>query len=94
MLRADGETYAREIAALESFGITEQHLAIFDQGSLGGMHGERRSLRIRISDIEIEGGVDEHGSFVRCAFDLPRGSFATTVLAEIMKTTIKDEERE
>ncbi|MBU6413064.1 MAG: tRNA pseudouridine(13) synthase TruD [Planctomycetes bacterium] len=94
MLRADGEAYAREIAALGGLGVNEQHLSTFDQGALGGMHGERRSLRIRISDIEIEGGVDEHGSFVRCAFDLPRGSFATTVLAEIMKTTIKDEERE
>lgn len=94
MLRADGETYAHEIAALRAYGVTEQDLSTFDQGPLGGMHGQRRALRIRISDIEIEGGVDEHGPFVRCAFDLPRGSFATTVLAEIMKTTIKDEERE
>lgn len=93
MLRADGETYARELAALESLGVREPDLAKFDQGALGGMHGERRALRIRVSDVEIEGGVDEHGPFVRCAFDLPRGSFATTVLAEIMKSNIADEER-
>lgn len=92
MLRADGETYAREVAALRNFGITEQDLANFDQGSLGGMHGERRPLRIPITDVEVEGGVDEYGPFVRCAFDLPRGAFATTVLAEIMKTSIDDEE--
>ena len=31
------------------------------------------------------GGVDEHGPYVRLAFELPRGSFATVVLREIMK---------
>lgn len=93
MLRADGETYAREVAALEGLGVREQDLMQFEQAAVGGMHGERRALRVRVSDVEVEGGVDEHSAFVRCAFDLPKGAFATTVLAEIMKTSIADEER-
>ena len=36
------------------------------------------------SDL-IEGGVDEHGAYVRCAFELPRGCFATVVMREVMK---------
>jgi tRNA(Glu) U13 pseudouridine synthase TruD len=38
-----------------------------------------------VLDPEVEGGVDEHGAYVRCAFELPRGAFATVVLREIMK---------
>jgi tRNA(Glu) U13 pseudouridine synthase TruD len=29
--------------------------------------------------------VDEHGAYIRCAFELPRGSFATVVMRELMK---------
>ena len=47
--------------------------------------GDRRPLRIPVIDPEVEGGVDEHGAYIRCAFELPRGSFATTVMDEIMK---------
>ena len=47
--------------------------------------GTRRPLRVQLKDPDVEGGVDEHGSYVRVAFDLPRGAFATTVLREIMK---------
>jgi tRNA pseudouridine13 synthase len=48
--------------------------------------GERRSLRMRVSSAEVESGVDQHGAFVRLAFDLPRGGYATEVLAEIFET--------
>jgi tRNA pseudouridine13 synthase len=47
--------------------------------------GERRSLRMRVSSAEVESGVDEHGAFVRLALDLPRGGYATEVLAEIFE---------
>lgn len=46
--------------------------------------GERRSLRMRVSDPQVEAGVDEHGAFIRVAFDLPRGGYATSVLAELL----------
>ena len=49
--------------------------------------GERRSLRMRVSSAEVESGVDEHGAFVRLAFDLPRGGYATEVLAELFEAS-------
>jgi tRNA(Glu) U13 pseudouridine synthase TruD len=36
-------------------------------------------------DPDAEGGVDERGEYVRVAFELPAGAFATVVLREIMK---------
>jgi tRNA pseudouridine13 synthase len=46
--------------------------------------GERRALRIPILELEIHDG-EEEGTFV-LTFALPRGSYATTVLREVMKT--------
>jgi tRNA pseudouridine13 synthase len=54
--------------------------------SMAAPEGERRSLRMRVSSAEVESGVDQHGAFVRLAFDLPRGGYATEVLAEIFET--------
>jgi tRNA pseudouridine13 synthase len=50
--------------------------------------GARRALRARPSDVELAGGVDEHGPFVTVAFTLPAGSFATIFLREITKTNM------
>jgi tRNA(Glu) U13 pseudouridine synthase TruD len=50
------------------------------------IYGERRPLRVPLVDPEVEGGVDEVGPYVRCAFELPKGSFATTVMREVMKS--------
>jgi tRNA pseudouridine13 synthase len=85
MIRGAGATDAAEIAALESFGVTHERLAAFDAGSRLELDGKRRALRVPVIAPEVEGGVDEHGAYVRCAFELPRGSFATVVLREIMK---------
>jgi len=30
--------------------------------------------------------MDEHGPYIKCRFELPRGSFATVVMDEIMKS--------
>lgn len=46
--------------------------------------GARRPLRVPVRDPDISGGVDEHGPFIRLAFELPRGAFATSVLREVM----------
>jgi tRNA pseudouridine13 synthase len=50
--------------------------------------GARRALRARPSDVELAGGVDEHGPFITVAFTLPAGSFATIFLREITKTNM------
>lgn len=47
--------------------------------------GGRRPLRTILKDPEIDAGLDDHGQYIRVAFDLPRGSYATVVLREIMK---------
>ncbi|WP_432799118.1 tRNA pseudouridine(13) synthase TruD [Poriferisphaera sp. WC338] len=47
--------------------------------------GARRPLRIKMDNPDIEGGEDEHGPYIRLAFDLPRGAYATNILDEIMK---------
>jgi tRNA pseudouridine13 synthase len=48
--------------------------------------GARRALRARPSEVELSGGVDEHGPYITVAFTLPAGSFATTFLRELMKS--------
>ncbi len=54
--------------------------------------GARRPLRVQPADLQVEGGVDEHGGYITVAFTLPAGSFATVLLAELMKTTAADNE--
>jgi tRNA pseudouridine13 synthase len=86
MRRASGETDRRELEALAASGVTLEDLERWHAHSPHLMPGDRRPLRVPLTDPDIEGGVDEFGPFVRCVFDLPRGAFATSVLAEIMKT--------
>lgn len=88
MTRAGGEADAREVAALAELGLTPEQLLAFDQRSPRlALEGKRRPLRVPVIDPEVEGGVDEHGAYVRCAFELPRGAFATEVMREVMKPT-------
>lgn len=83
MMRAEGETDAAEIAALARVDLTPEDFASSKQSSL--IPGVRRPLRVAVTDTDIEGGMDEHGPYIRVAFDLPAGAYATTVLREIMK---------
>jgi tRNA(Glu) U13 pseudouridine synthase TruD len=41
---------------------------------------------VQPKDVQLEGGVDEHGPHVTVAFTLPAGSFATVLIREITKT--------
>jgi tRNA pseudouridine13 synthase len=88
MTRAKGAADAEEVAALEASAVTLAMLEAYERGRGGGMlEGERRPYRVAVRDIQVEGGIDEHGPYVRCAFDLPRGAFATEVMREVMKPT-------
>ncbi len=92
MRRAAGDIDRMEIEALTAAGVTPEHLvACEERDGYLMIGGDRRPLRIPVIDPEVEGGVDEHGAYVRCAFELPRGSFATTVMDEIMKVPLKEE---
>ncbi|MGP1310747.1 MAG: tRNA pseudouridine(13) synthase TruD [Phycisphaerales bacterium] len=85
MTRASGETDRAEVAALEDAGVTLGHLESWSSSTRHALPGARRPLRVLLLDPDCEGGVDEHGEYVRVAFELPAGSFATAVLREIMK---------
>jgi tRNA pseudouridine13 synthase len=85
MQRAVGAVDDLELEALERFGLSPEILERYEQTRRGDLEGQRRPLRVPVVDPEVEGGVDAHGAFIRCAFDLPRGSFATEVMCEVMK---------
>jgi tRNA pseudouridine13 synthase len=88
MPHAGGEVQSRELSALARAGISPKDIELCEQReSYPMIGGDRRPLRIPVVDPEVEGGIDEHGAYVRCAFELPRGSFATTVMDEVMKTS-------
>lgn len=97
MKRASGEVDRVESEALRATGVTLEAIRAFAAEFGPSTPGARRPMRIPLVDPEIEGGVDEHGSFIRVAFGLPPGSYATIVLREIMKADhmdVEDNERE
>lgn len=88
MPRARGDVGERERAALAQAGVAPKDMELCEQrDGLPMIGGDRRPLRIPVLDPEVEGGIDEHGAYIRCAFELPRGSFATTVMDEVMKAS-------
>lgn len=86
MERAGGETGRVELECLRAVGVTPDDLERALGLDIEMLGGARRPLRVAVQSIEVEGGTDEHGSYLRCAFDLPRGAFATTVMEEVMKS--------
>lgn len=81
---ATGEPGELEGSVLASHGLSDDDFAANPESPAG----VRRALRMIVSNADVSGGADEHGPFVRVAFDLPRGSFATMVLREIMKPCV------
>lgn len=91
MPRAGGLVAPVELEALGAFGLSPEDLEPADRAGIMMAGGARRALRVRLRAPDVEGGLDEHGAYVRCAFELPRGAFATEVLREIMKTVVEEE---
>lgn len=89
MPRASGPVHEAEVAALAGLGLSPEDLAAHARRESRGLEGDRRPLRVALIDPDAEGGADENGPFVRVSFELPRGSFATVVLREIMKPAIE-----
>lgn len=81
MPETQGTIQEMERASLEAFEVEPEQ---FNKNGLT-IDGLRRPLRVFLRDPDISSGVDEHGPFIRLAFELQRGSFATMVLREIMK---------
>jgi len=82
MTRATGEVFDAELAALHQMGLAEDDFA--EQRHLS-TDGTRRPMREKLIDPEVSGGVDEHGAYLRLAFTLNRGSYATMVVREVTK---------
>jgi len=88
MMPTAGKAAACELEALEATGLS---LEAFTKGRRSP-EGTRRPLRVPLRNPSIDSGIDEYGEYIRCAFDLPRGSYATIVLREIMKSDHGDVE--
>ncbi len=72
-----------ERAACADFGVDA---SMFAQGKHAPT-GTRRPLRVPVTNAQCDGGFDDHGAYIRVAFDLPAGAFATTVLHELLGDT-------
>jgi len=81
MSQTKGQVGQWELAALEKYEVTLDDLGTGPYT----VDGRRRPMRIKLRDAEVSGGADEHGPFIRLAFTLPRGSFATIVTREVIK---------
>jgi tRNA pseudouridine13 synthase len=79
---AAGEAAAREAAVLAGAGLTRESFAGF--GKL--VQGTRRHNLVHVDDLSAV--VEPEG--VRLTFTLPAGSYATVLLAEVMKTAVAD----
>ena len=82
------EAGERERAALADLGLTWEDLAGRRHDVRRTPHAGRRGDRriSRLVGLEVE--VDQDGDALRLAFDLPKGSYATTVVREITKVEV------
>jgi tRNA pseudouridine13 synthase len=53
-----------------------------------GAPGSRRPLRFFPEETKLQTGEDTHGPYLELTFTLPSGTYATTLLAEVMKEEI------
>jgi tRNA pseudouridine13 synthase len=83
MTRASGAVDERELSAMIASGLGLEDLARLRR--IDGAEGQRRPLRVPVTHSDLEAGVDEHGPYIRCTFELPRGAFATSLMDELMK---------
>lgn len=81
VILAQGAPGERERALLAEEGLER---AMFDVAGAGRFTGERRPVRIPVRGAEVR---DIAPDAIELRFDLPRGSYATVVLDEVMKTS-------
>lgn len=79
MLAPQGEVATIEHEARESVGVTAEQFAALPRNLCAGA---RRPLRVRVRDARVE---DLPDGGVRLHFGLPPGSYATTLLGELLE---------
>lgn len=82
-----GEPFKMERGLYEKYQI---HPNDFRSNLRDRSHGDRRALRVRPLDINIESGSDDHGPYILTAFTLPSGSYATILLRELMRVDLPE----
>jgi tRNA pseudouridine13 synthase len=80
--RLTGPAGEIENPILEAEGLGESE---FKQMKRLGARGGRRPLRVQPQNTKAVTGQDAHGPFLQLHFELPPGSYATTLVAEITK---------
>lgn len=80
---AEGARGRLEARLLAEAGVTAEALA-----ALGPLapQGQRRPLRVPLNEVDVGTGRDRFGPYLRLAFMLPSGSYATAVTREITKS--------
>jgi tRNA pseudouridine13 synthase len=79
-----GESPARGQAAILEDNLLQMHPEYCRGLEQAGMKQERRSLRLQVADLEWE--LDASQQQLELRFILPAGSYATTVLRELVQT--------
>lgn len=83
MTDARGEVGLAEARVLAASGLAREQLRAKDGTKLDGA---RRPLRVPLEDSDVDVGSDEHGPYLRLAFALPPGAYATNVTREVTKS--------
>ncbi|MBL1216729.1 MAG: tRNA pseudouridine(13) synthase TruD [Planctomycetes bacterium] len=81
MMQATEEPGRIEQEALDRTGVEFDHFL----SAAHDVYGTRRPLRVQVSEASLSEGADRDGSYLQADFVLPKGSFATTLLQEVMK---------
>ena len=84
MRKPAGDVFDMELAVLNSFGLTQTLFATTKQYGMGA----RRPLRVPVDNTEVTVGSDERGCFVLAQFDLPAGSYATTLIESLLNVSL------
>ncbi len=94
MIVPDGVIGELERRALDEAGVTLDDFTTCALVDDAARLGQRRPLFVPIYSPTAEAGEDELGPYIKCRFELPRGSYATVVLEEIIKSGLSEEEGE
>ncbi|GAB4181698.1 MAG: tRNA pseudouridine(13) synthase TruD [Geothermobacteraceae bacterium] len=81
MLAPTGQTALLEGSLLDKFGLSNDD---FRSGGGLNLEGDRRPLRVPLDKVDIEVNRNR----LRLCFVLPRGSYATSLLREVMKSPL------
>ncbi len=92
MTRPSGRPLEIELAALADAGLSEREIMDAPRRVRELLTGKRRPLRVPLTMPDVESGADEHGEYIKCVFELPRGAFATSAMQEIMKSDVAEED--